>query len=170
MTKQNNTKVDDQETTTNQVNDELLKQIEVLKAEVEQYKSQALRALADYRNLERRVNNERQTIIEQANIHFLKDLVSMKEDMEKAEMFEKNAGLALVLQKVNALLKRSHVEEIDSMGKEFSPDTMECINVEPGEKGNIVTHVHEKGYLLHGKLLRPARVTVSTLKVSQPKG
>lgn len=149
--------------------EELEKNIVTLTQQADQYKNQALRALADYQNQERRMQNERQLIIEQANMYILKDLVGMKEDMEKAEAFEKNPGLALVLQKMSSVLKKFGVEELDVMNREFTPDTMECIHVEPGEKDNVVTHVHEKGYMLHGKLLRPARVTVSKLQVSQPQ-
>ncbi|MFA6005164.1 MAG: nucleotide exchange factor GrpE [Patescibacteria group bacterium] len=149
--------------------DSLLKEIEELKTQVDQYKSQALRALADYQNLERRMHAERQTVVEQANMHLLRELVGMKEDMDKAEVFDKNPGLALVIQKMTTLFKKFSVTELDVLGKEFSPDTMECINVEAGEKDNVVTNVHEKGYILHGKLLRPARVTVSKLQVSQPQ-
>lgn len=140
-------------------------EIELLKQQVDQYKNQALRALADYQNQERRMHTERQMIIEQANLHLLKDLVGMKEDMDKAEAFDKNPGLMLVLQKMSALLKRFGVEELKVLGTEYTPHTMECINVEKGEKDNIVSEVHEKGYTLHGKLLRPARVTVSKLQV-----
>jgi molecular chaperone GrpE len=148
---------------------DLEKQIVELTQQMDQYKSQALRALADYQNLERRMHGERQTIVEQANMHLLRDLVGMKEDMDKAEVFDKNPGLALVIQKMTSLLKKFGVAELEVMDKEFSPDTMECINVETGAADNIVTNVHEKGYTLHGKLLRPARVTVSKLQVSQPQ-
>jgi len=149
--------------------EKLEKEITALTQQVDQYKNQALRALADYQNLERRMHSERQTIIEQANMYLLRELVSMKEDMDKAEAFDKNPGLTLVLQKMVALLNKFGVAELTVMGKEFSPDTMECITVEAGKKDNIVTEVHEKGYTLHGKLLRPARVTVSKLQVSQPE-
>ena len=63
-----------------------------------------------------------------------------------------------------SLLKKFGVTEFEVLGKEFSPHTMECINVEAGKNDNIVTHVHEKGLLpVHiarkeiEKKLRPVR-------------
>jgi molecular chaperone GrpE len=63
--------------------------------------------------------------------------------------------------------KQAGVEEIDPLGEDFNPEFHEAMAMKKveGEKPNIVLSVFQKGYLLNGRLIRPAR---SMLKETGP--
>jgi molecular chaperone GrpE len=64
------------------------------------------------------------------------------------------------------LLKKFGLTEINVLGKEYNPETAECIEVVNGQVDNQVIKVHEKGYQLNGRLLKPARVSVTKIQSS----
>ena len=73
-------------------------------------------------------------------------------------------GMRLTLEKFGAVLADFGVETIDPQDQPFDPAYHEAMNTEPVEDlpPNSVSRVHQKGYLLNGRVVRPARVTVST--------
>ncbi|WP_031432095.1 nucleotide exchange factor GrpE [Methylomarinum vadi] len=72
-------------------------------------------------------------------------------------------GMALTLKELESVLNEFGVEVIDSHGEPFDPERHEAISVAPVAElpPNSVAQVHQKGYLLHGRVHRPARVTVA---------
>ncbi len=145
---------------------EVKQQLETLKKELEQKHNLYLRALADYQNLEKRTQEERKKMLDEANKILLKALLPIKNDIDKAEEFEKSQGLQLIKQKFEEFFNKYQVQELEVLNKEFSPQTMECIEVQEADKENTVLKVHQKAYLYKGELLQPAKVTVGKLKVS----
>ena len=71
----------------------------------------------------------------------------------------------MVLGMFNEVLKKYGVVELDSLGKIFDPQFHEAIAQEPTQDvvPNTVTRELERGYMYKDKLLRPAKVVVSTL-------
>ena len=124
-----------------------------------------LRALADYQNLEKRMQENLTTELHQTTGNILKQFLVIKNDIDKAEVFTQDTGLKLIKQKLESVLKNLGVQEISVLGQIFSPDTMECVQTKPDKKDNIVLEVNEPGYTYHGQLLKPAQVVVSKLKV-----
>lgn len=141
------------------------KQIEQLKQQLEEKQNQYLRALADYQNLEKRFIQQQEQIQKKQLASFLLKLIELKEDMDKATVFQQDHGLKLILNKVQQILKQYAVTEINPVNQPFSPDTMECIQVESGKIPNQVIKVINKGYLINNELLQPAKVIVSQLEV-----
>lgn len=142
-------------------------EIEKLKKEVEEYKNKYLRALADYANLERRVEKERQEIVVNANKNLLLKILPILDNLEKAEIFIKDDGLKMVKNNFYQFLKSEGVEEIQILGKEFDPQLAEAIEVVEGEKDNIIVEVLKKGYKFNNKVLRVAQVKVSKRKIEK---
>ena len=72
-------------------------------------------------------------------------------------------GMELTLEKLDAVLADFGVETIDPKGQPFDPERHEAMSMAPIAElpPNSVAQVHQKGYLLNGRLIRPARVTVS---------
>ncbi len=73
-------------------------------------------------------------------------------------------GIQLVLGQFRGALTKNGVQEMDAAaGKAFDPNFHEAVGQEPSKDpaGTIIKEA-QKGYLLHGRLLRPARVIVST--------
>jgi molecular chaperone GrpE len=139
----------------------LKKLIEEQKKQIEEYKTKYLRALADYQNLEKRINLEKQELIKMANKNLLLKILPIVDDLEKAEIFVKDDGLKLVKDNFLKFLKNEGVEEIEVLGKEFDPQLAEAVEVVKGEKDNIVVEVLRKGYRLGDKILRVAQVKVA---------
>ena len=81
------------------------------------------------------------------------------DNLEKIQEHSKDEGLELTLKDLQKVLKNIGVEEIEAEGKDFDHNTMEAIEVQKGEK-NKVLKIIQKGYLLNGILLRPAKVAV----------
>jgi molecular chaperone GrpE len=60
------------------------------------------------------------------------------------------------------LLKRSGIEEVDTVGAEFDPNVHDAVVMQPSPQvEGTVTAVLEKGYRQGDRILRPARVVVS---------
>ncbi len=138
---------------------------EILKKQMEELKTKYLRALADYQNLEKRVREEREEVIKNANKHLILKLLPFLDHLDKAEMFVKDPGLKLIKDSFYKLLEELGVKEIVVAGREFDPQVAEAIELVPGDKDNIMVEVLRKGYELFGMPLRPAQVKVSKREI-----
>jgi molecular chaperone GrpE len=58
-------------------------------------------------------------------------------------------------------LRNEEIEEIETVGKPFNPELHEAVEEVGGEKPGIIAEEVEKGYMMQGKLLRPAKVKVT---------
>lgn len=141
------------------------KQIEELKKQLAEKQNLYLRALADYQNLEKRVNQQNEQVQQKQLLLFLKKLIDLKEDMDKAVLFHQDNGLKLILNKLNHLLVEYKVTEINPLNQDFNPETMECVQIEKGQTDNKVIKVLGKGYFYSNELLQPSKVIVSQLEV-----
>ncbi len=138
---------------------ELEKQLEKAHNESDDWKSKCLRALADYQNLERRNREEKEEIRKFAGEVILGRLFPAIDTLQKAKDHLKDAGLDLAYREFAAVLQELGVEEIKTVGEEFDPHQMECIEVVAGEDNKVVEEFLP-GYRLHGKILRVAQVKV----------
>ena len=129
--------------------------------QAEENKSKYLRAMADYQNLERRVQDQRIEWAKIANKNVILKLLTFLDDLERAEAFVKDANLAHVKESFNKMLKSEGLEEIDVLNKPYDPYNAEVIDMKEGEEDNLVIAVLRKGYTYNGQLLRVAQVTVS---------
>ncbi|MBI4009192.1 nucleotide exchange factor GrpE [Candidatus Roizmanbacteria bacterium] len=141
--------------------EKLKKEIDELKKQIEDYKNKYLRALADYQNYEKRVKEEKDIVQQVAVINVLLQLLPFLDNLDKAEVFFKDAGLKMVKDSFNKTLQEIGLEEIQVLDKEFDPHLAEAIDVIKGDKDNIVREVLRKGYKYNGKILRVAQVKVS---------
>lgn len=127
----------------------------------EEYKTKYLRAVADYQNYERRVQDQRIEWIKTANKSVFNKLLAFLDDLERAELFIKDPNLAHVKESFSKLLKNEGLEEIEVLGKPYDPHNAEVIDMKEGKEDNMVLAVLRKGYTYNGQLLRVAQVTVS---------
>jgi molecular chaperone GrpE len=123
------------------------------------WKSKYLRALADYQNLEKRTQEEKQEIRKYAAEAVTARLLPALDTLTKVSTHIKDTGLELALKELSAVLSELGVQKIEVMGKPFDPHRMECIEVVPGTD-NIVVEELLPGYRLHDKILRVAQVKV----------
>ena len=135
-------------------------------------KDQALRAVADVQNVRRRAEQDVEKAHKFALEKFSSDLLPVIDSLELAlahssaedeHVKQIREGVKLTLKMFQDTLKRYNLEVVDPHGEPFNPEhhqamaMQESADVEP----NSVLNVFQKGYLLNGRLLRPAMVVVS---------
>jgi len=129
-----------------------------------------LRALADLENYKKRAVRDKQDAIKYGNETLIKDLLPLIDGMDRAlECAEKSddfesfrEGLKMLQGQLCGCLQKHGVETIDASGQLFDPNIHEALmQVESAEhEANQVVTQMEKGYLLNGRLIRPAKVCV----------
>ncbi|MBN1263584.1 MAG: nucleotide exchange factor GrpE [Candidatus Pacebacteria bacterium] len=117
------------------------------------------RALADYDNLEKRILGQREALSNLAKIEILDKFIAVLDDLERAEKHLRNKGLSMAVSQFRAVLTSEGVREVKAKGEIFDPETMDCVGMVEGEK-NLVINPVQKGYLLNGRVIRPAKVEV----------
>lgn len=117
------------------------------------------RALADYQNLAKRSEEERIRLLNSAGARIIEKLLPVLDSLDLSYQHLKDEGLRLSIQKFEEILQNEGVKEIETKDKEFDPHLMEAVETAEGETGKVVSEIR-KGYLLNGKLLRPAQVIV----------
>lgn len=127
---------------------------------------QLKRALADYQNLERRVNEERTLLSQLTSALLIEKFLPVLDNLKSAQNHLKDEGLALVVRQFEDILTSEGVEEIKAEGAEFDPNLHEAAEVVEGGNDNVIVKVIANGYKINDKVIRPARVTVS--KKSEP--
>jgi molecular chaperone GrpE len=148
------------------------KEVEELKQKVEDFEGKYKRALADYQNLEKRIKEERIEWIKSANKELILELLPVLDTLLMVNEHVKDEGLALNIKQFLDILSKQGLERIETSGLEFNPQYMECIGVDQGEEGKVITETRT-GYKINGKILRPAMVKVgksSYAEVSEDKG
>ena len=141
-----------------------------LAAELEAAKDAALRAQADAMNVQRRAEQEVEKARKFALERFCGDLLSVVDNLERAldssADEQGNAALAegveLTRKGFMDVLAKYGVEAVDPQGEPFDPETAQAMSMveQPDVEPNSVVAVMQKGYLLNGRLLRPAMVMV----------
>lgn len=128
-------------------------------ARLEDLENQLKRAVADYRNLEKRVQDEKRETAKFANLDLLSRLIPAFDTLFFAAKFTNDEGVKLTAKNLITVLGDVGVEKVKTEGEEFNPEVMEAIEAVDGDE-NKVTEEVRPGFTLFGKLLRPAHVKV----------
>ena len=152
-----------------QVEDLMVKLQEAEKKAAENY-DKYVRAVAELDNYRKRAAREKADAIQYGNETLLRDILPLVDGMDRAlehacnsedfEAFKK--GLELLQGQLLGCLQKHGVEMINTAGKDFDPHVHEAMmQVESAEhEDRQVVGEFERGYLLNGRLLRPAKVSV----------
>lgn len=139
-----------------------------LQEELTTEREQRLRLLAEFDNYRRRTKEERALADETGKREVLLALLDVKDDFDRAllhigETSDAVAdGLRLIHQRLDNVLEAHGVTAFESEGELFDPEIHEALTMIDGdrEQSGTVYSEHRRGYLMNGKLLRPARVAV----------
>lgn len=142
--------------------EELTKAVAAAQTQAQELQGKYLRVLADYQNLEKRTQAEKQEIRKYAAEVVVTKLLPATDTLVKASAHLKDAGLELALKELFTAFSELGVEKIDVVGKPFDPHQMECIEVVPGKENAVVEELLP-GYRLHDKILRVAQVKVGKI-------
>lgn len=156
--------------TTEEIKDEVLtteepvvsEEVNPLEEQLVEAQQKYLRALADYQNLERQMQVWKEEFTKYANQGLIRKLLEVLDDLEKAQEHIKDDGLAIIVSKLRAVLVEEGVVEVEVLGKDYDANLAEAVGTEPGEEEHKVVRVLQKGYQLKDRVIRPAKVIVST--------
>lgn len=153
------------------LDDELNRDIEQLRTELEQAKDRALRFQAELDNYRKRVNRQMDEERRYACLPVLRDLLPVLDNIGRAiEAGAKTQdagtlleGVKLVGKQLEAVLQRHHCLPIEALNQSFDPNFHEAISQQPSGDfpHNTVMLVAQSGYRLHDRVVRPAQVIVS---------
>lgn len=119
------------------------------------------RSIADYQNLVKRTNQERERQSKLAAKVLLTKLLPVYDHLLLAAETLADEGLALVVSDFEAVLRSEGVTQIDAgPNTRFDPEVHECVKLDPQGKPNLIVHQLRPGYRLDDQLLYPAKVTV----------
>src|SRR3989338_5691145 len=128
---------------------------------------QLKRALADYHNLERRVDEERKLLAQLSSAIVIEKLLPILDNLESAQKHLNDQGLEMVIKQFKDVLVQEGVEEIETEGAQFDPHIHEAIEVIEGPNEGSIVKVLTKGYKINDRVIRPAKVVVERAKVDQ---
>ena len=137
--------------------------------ERDEYLEALQRLKAEFDNYRKRVARDQQQLAVRAHERLVKELVPVLDDLERALEFaaaheeaQLEDGVRLVHRALADALAKEGLAEIETDGK-FDPHTQEALLSQPSElEEGTVVQVLQKGYKLGDRVLRPARVVIST--------
>lgn len=142
-----------------------------LQADLDRFRDLALRSQADFENYKKRAAREKEDAVKYANSSLLQSLVSILDNFELGLVAAKAdgeqspiySGMVLVQKQLNDLLEENGLQAIEAEGKKFDPNFHEAIAHEPSDAPEeTVIRQARRGYRFKDRLLRPARVVVSS--------
>ena len=150
--------------------EDLMLKLQEAEKKAAEYYDKYVRAVADLDNYRKRAVREKADAIQYGNENLLRDMLPLVDNVDRAlehadtsddfEAFKK--GLKMLHEQLLCCIKKYGVEVIDTAGKDFDPHVHEAMLqvVSDEHEGGKVVNEFERGYLLNGRLLRPAKVCV----------
>ena len=158
-----------------QENSILMERLEEQQLEISRVKEMLQREQADHINYRRRVDQQREEIHQRANADLLSVLLPIFDDFARALAHAPESedyrpwmeGIRIVHRTFNNMLESFGIAQIQAEGVLFDPMEHEAVLYEDKADYNdgVVVSVLRNGYKLHGRVLRPAQVTVSKRSV-----
>lgn len=141
-----------------------------LAAELQEEKNKYLYLYAEFENFKKRAIKERSDLMKFGWERIASELLDVVDNLERAvdhmpDTTDKNlkTGIEMVLNQFHTTLEKQGVLPITTVGQNFNPELHEAMGQEPSKlPQGVITQALVKGYTLHGRLLRPAKVVVST--------
>lgn len=145
-----------------------------MEAELEAMNDRHLRLAAEFDNYRRRVQNEMGESWIRAQADLVRRLLDPLEDLQRVALLEPETatvqaiveGVDMVERKFLKALAEAGVEVLNPEGEAFDPEVMEAVMKVPAgsaEEDDLVHQVFQRGFMLKGHLVRPARVAVRKL-------
>jgi molecular chaperone GrpE len=146
-------------------------QLEELRRQLDERQDRLLRALAEADNIRRRAQRDRDDYVKYANESLLRDLIPVLDNLDRAlESARATAGaesvvtgVELIQRELMRVLERAGLTRYSAMGQPFDPTRPDALARGDSAQAAPDTVVSETapGYLLHGRILRPAMVAVA---------
>ena len=151
---------------------QLQQELEQANQKAQENWDKALRIQAEMENLKRRTQKDLDDTRKYAVERFAKELISVIDSLElglqaiagdSPEVQKFREGSELTLKQFEAAFAKANIETVNPLGQPFNPEHHQAMAMQPSAElaPNSVLTVFQKGYLLNGRLLRPAMVVVA---------
>jgi len=151
---------------------ELESALEAARNEAEEYREQALRARAEMENVRKRAERDVESARKYALEKFATELLGVRDSLEmglqaaeeQSGDFDKlKEGIELTGRMLASAMEKFGIEPVNPQEEAFDPTYHEAMSAQETDEypPNTVVNVVQKGYLLNGRVLRPAMVVVS---------
>lgn len=141
---------------------------EQVRREAEELRERLMRTLADFDNLRKRTERERQELRRYSLFEVMREFVTVVDNLERAlaasgPSADLKTGVEMILRQMRDLLRRHGVAELEALGRPFDPSEHEAVSrvEDPGVSVPTVVEELQRGYRMHDRLLRPAMVRVA---------
>jgi molecular chaperone GrpE len=143
-----------------------------LEAALKEEKNKYLYLYADFENFKKRAVKERSDAMKFGWERTANEILGVVDNLERAvdhmpKTVDSNlrAGIEMTVSQFRSVLEKQGVALIKTEDTPFNPELHEAMGSEPSElPSGAITQTLVKGYTLHGRLLRPAKVVISTGK------
>ena len=142
---------------------------EAAEKEAAEAKDRLLRTAAEYENFRKRSAREADQKFSDGVSHAVNQILGILDTLDMAanapcadENYKK--GVCMTLDKAEQALAKLNISEIEALGKEFDPNTMNAVQQVPaqdGQESGVVANVFQKGYMLGDKIIRHATGVVT---------
>jgi len=166
-----NSKTDMSAALENMSKEELIDKLKETEKSAQENFDMYIRCKAEMENFKKRVQKEKQDLIKYSNESLIKELLSVVDNLEKALEGSKEKhsldilqeGIELTLKGFKDILKKAGIECVEAVGKPFDPNFHEAVSIvtDDSAEHNTVQEELQKGYMLNGRLIRPAMVVVN---------
>ncbi|MEO5343823.1 MAG: nucleotide exchange factor GrpE [Gammaproteobacteria bacterium SHHR-1] len=155
-----------------QTGDDVERQLQEANAKAQEHLDKLMRVVAEMDNLRKRHERDLESAHKFALDGFAKELLQVRDSLElgyqaaqdeQAQVQTLREGTELTLKLMADVMQKFGIEQIDPIGQPFNPEQHQAMQMMPSaeHEPNSVVQVVQKGYLLNGRMLRPAMVIVS---------
>ncbi len=160
--------------------EELSQKLEAAEQKATENWDKVLRIQAEMENLKRRTQKDLENAHKFALENFVKELLTVVDSLElglqaaigdSPEVQKFREGSELTLKQFEAVFSKFNIEVVNPLGQPFDPGLHQAMAMQPSADAepNSVINVFQKGYVLNGRLLRPAMVVVAKANDNPPQ-
>lgn len=160
--------------------EELSQKLEEAEQKATENWDKVLRIQAEMENLKRRTQKDLENAHKFALENFAKELLTVVDSLElglqaaigdSPEVQKFREGSELTLKQFEAVFSKFNIEVVNPLGQPFDPELHQAMAMQPSADAepNSVINVFQKGYVLNGRLLRPAMVVVAKANDNPPQ-
>lgn len=137
------------------------------------YKEKYYYLAAEMQNMQRRFDKEKDNLLKYGSEKILRDLLDVTDNFERTLGFIRNdedekikniaVGIDMINKQFVDVLLKHGLKQVDALGEIFDPNYHEALAQQPaeGKKEMEIIQVHQNGYVLNERLIRPAKVVVA---------
>ncbi|MBI4043278.1 MAG: nucleotide exchange factor GrpE [Candidatus Diapherotrites archaeon] len=149
--------------------EELRNKLAAQETKTQEYVETLQRLQAEFENAQKRMEKEKGELKQFAVGELMKELLAFADALEDALKHASTPdqkGLKALHAQFMHVLQHNGIQPLQTIGKAFNPEVHECMlkGEDASKDDGIVVEEFQKGYLFHGRVLRPAKVKVNVHK------